>query len=143
MSTNSKDIQTLLKKAGLNSTKPRREILWLLRESHGPFSVEEILERLPEGTCDQATVYRALTQFKETGLVKEVHLGEEFSRFEFHRPHHHHHHIICRRCQRIEALEDCDLTPFHETLKKKGYENIDHHLEFFGLCPDCQKGGDS
>ena len=129
----------LLQEKKLSVTRPRKEILGLLINSHGPFSVEEILELLPPGTCDQATVYRVLAQLRENDLAKEVHLGEDFSRFEFNTPGSHHHHIICKSCQKIDHIEDCFIDPFLNKIKKMGYTDVDHKLEFNALCSECQK----
>lgn len=132
-------MRELLKSNGLSFTRPRREILYLLTRRHGPFSVEQIMEELPNGTCDQATVYRCLAQFQEKEIIKEVRLGEDFSRFEYNYPDHHHHHIICRKCQKIDHLESCFISPFLNHIKSLGYTEIEHALEFFAICPRCQK----
>lgn len=130
-------IMLLLKKAELSVTTPRKNILNLLLSEHGPFTVEEILKNLPKNSCDQATVYRCLNQFVESGLVTITYLEKDVARFEFNDPDHHHHHIICKICKKIESLHDCLIGKIEQSLIKKGYKEIGHRLEFFGVCEEC------
>lgn len=140
-----KELQTelkvieLLKKANLSITTPRKNILAFLLKEHGPFTVEDIIRRLPKNSCDQATVYRCLNQFVESGLVATTFLEKDIARFEFNDPEHHHHHIICKICKKIESLHDCLIDKIEQGLKKKGYQDIEHRLEFFGICAQCTK----
>lgn len=132
-------IKNILKSKGLSSTRPRREILRLLLTRHGPFSVEQIMSEIPDGTCDQATIYRCLSQFTSNDIVREVRLGEDFTRYEYNDPDHHHHHIICKGCQKIESIDSCFIDPFLKKIVSMGYTQIEHALEFSALCPKCQK----
>ena len=58
-----KKIFQLLKDKKLSVTIPRRLILGVLLKEHGPFSAEQIFEKLPKNSCDLVTVYRCLNQF--------------------------------------------------------------------------------
>jgi Fur family ferric uptake transcriptional regulator len=129
----------LLKDRGLSVTTPRKMILTLLLKEHGPFSAEDIFNKLPKKSCDQATVYRCLNQFVETQLVSTAYLEKDMAHFEFNDPKHHHHHIICKICKKIDSFHDCILDKIELTLGKKGYKDIQHRLEFFGVCGSCQK----
>lgn len=132
-----RDLKNLIKNAGLNYTKPRKAILELLEKKHGPFSAEEIFKQLGPGVCDQATIFRTLKQFSTKGLVNTVTLHEGFVRYEYNDPTHHHHHLICRNCQKLETIDECDVLDLENKLAKKGYTQLSHSLEFFGLCPQC------
>lgn len=130
----------LLKMKGLSVTAPRKLILSLLLKEHGPFSAEEIFQHLPKHSCDQATVYRCLNQFVETDLVSTSHLEKDLVHFEYNDPTHHHHHIVCKICKKIDSFHDCLLDKIEQGLIKKGYKDIQHRLEFFGICENCQHG---
>lgn len=132
-------IVELLKGKSLSVTAPRKIILGFLLKEHGPFSVEEIFNKLPKNSCDQATVYRCLNQFVENQLVTASFLEKEMVHFEFNDPHHHHHHIICKICKKIDSLHDCFLDKIETSILKKGYVDIQHRLEFFGVCGSCQQ----
>ena len=134
------DWKNKLKEFGLSVTSARLSILQWLEKYHGPFSVEELFEKIP-GTYDKATFYRNLNSLAEINIIKEVQLGEGFSRYELnHHENHHHHHIICRICKKIESLEMCFIEEFSKTIKKLGFVNISHQLEFTGTCQKCSKG---
>ena len=134
-----KKIFQLLKDKKLSVTIPRRLILGVLLKEHGPFSAEQIFEKLPKNSCDLVTVYRCLNQFVEHNLVTPSYLEKEMVHFEFNDPDHHHHHIICTICKKIDSFHDCLLDKIETALSKKGYKNIQHRLEFFGVCGNCQK----
>lgn len=129
----------LLKSKGLSVTAPRKMILSLLLKEHGPFSAEEIFQKLPQNSCDQATVYRCINQFVESQLVNMAHLEKEMIHYEYNDPEHHHHHIICKICRKIDSFHDCIMDKIESTLIKKGYIDIQHRLELFAVCNACQK----
>ncbi|MFA6235821.1 MAG: transcriptional repressor [Bacteriovorax sp.] len=129
----------LLKQKGLSITAPRKQILSLLLKEHGPFSAEEIFKRLPKNSCDQATVYRCINQFVESQLVLMIHLEKEMVHFEFNDPAHHHHHIICKICKKIDSFQECIMDKIESSLMKKGYKDIQHKLELFAVCENCQR----
>ena len=60
-------------------------------------------------------------------------------RYEFNHGDHHHHHLICRICQKVETLDLCVVDALERLVKQRGYAEITHQLEFFGICPDCQR----
>lgn len=138
MSEKTKQATQLLQEKNLSLTLPRKLILTLLMKDHGPYSAEEIYKKLPKNSCDLATVYRALKQFVEVGLVNTSYLENFTMHYEFNDPRHHHHHIVCKICRKIESLHDCLMEKIHTNLEKKGYKDIQHRLEFFGICEDCQ-----
>lgn len=124
----------------LRVTAPRRAMLRVLSEDHGPFTTEEIHGRLPEGTCDLVTVYRSLAAMEREGIVRRCDFGDGSLRFEMGGGPHH-HHLICRHCHRVEVIEgDCAVLPLEEKARERGFSDVAHSLEIFGVCPGC-KGG--
>lgn len=129
-----------LKKAGLRCSLARLWLLETLQDADCALSAEEIFSRLPAQTCDLATLYRNLNSLVEARLVDRLDFGENRARFELvHEGDHHHHHLICRRCHRLELIEGCFLS--HKAPKKslKGFKDLSHKIEFYGLCPNCQE----
>jgi Fur family transcriptional regulator, ferric uptake regulator len=128
----------LMKKAGLKATEPRKAIIHSLIESHGPFTAEEIHKLITRRICDLATVYRSLGSLEKAGLIHRCDFGDGTARYEIAaKSAHHHHHIVCRRCKRIEVLDDCELADLNRVPRKLGYAEVSHSLEFFGICPKC------
>jgi Fe2+ or Zn2+ uptake regulation protein len=131
----------ILANNGINKTKGKIRILQEISRSERPLSVTEIHEML-EANCDVSTVFRTITQFKEKNLIKEVNLDEGFFRYEIASPkevQHHHHHVRCRSCGDIRNIEKCDLAPFEKAIAHLGFTEMEHRLEFTGLCSRCAR----
>jgi Fur family ferric uptake transcriptional regulator len=135
-----------LKSCGLSSTPTRIAILQLLSEGHRIYSIDQIIAILKKsksvkGSLVFTTVYRCLIKLASVGLIKEVNLGDGVSRYEIQHGEHHHHHVICRGCGAIEPLDlrsdVCGLEKFEKLVKKLGFKDLSHRLEFFGVCNKC------
>lgn len=135
-------VKELLSQKGINKTKVKIQILIKLSQSEKPLSVQEIHALLKE-SCDVSTVFRTVTQFKEKHLIHEVNFEEGFFRYELvhddKETHHHHHHVRCRVCGDIKNLEKCDLSAFEKAIAKLGFKEMEHRLEFTGVCQKCSK----
>jgi Fur family peroxide stress response transcriptional regulator len=86
-----------------------------------------------------ATVYKTLDLLKELGEVFEIGLRDD-SHYDGSRPTPH-PHLICTNCQKIV---DGELdTPVRrlvaEMEQTSGFQIVRHQLNFYGLCPECQK----
>lgn len=134
------EAKKLLTENGLNRTKIKVGTLVELSKSHTPLSVTELHQHLGD-SCDISTVFRTIGQFKEKGLVRELNLGEDFFRYEIagqgSQRSHHHHHVRCRSCGEIKLIEKCDISIFEKLISKLGYKDMEHYLEFTGLCSKC------
>jgi Fur family ferric uptake transcriptional regulator len=124
-------------------TRSRQAVLEALVQLARPSTPKEIATAVQDASCDLATVYRSMKLFESMGLVHRIDLSDGASRFELADDNdhgHHHHHLICRECERIIKLDDCILDEVQQTLHRQfGFTQIQHRLEFFGTCPDCQK----
>lgn len=128
-----------LKKAQLKLTTPRKAILQALVNEHGPFTAEEVLKKISRRVCDQATVYRTLASLEEVGIITRCEFGDGSARYEIAgETGHHHHHLICKKCKRVEIVDDCEVEGLDKVAQKRGFSDVSHVLEFFGLCPDCK-----
>jgi len=128
----------VLRSAGHRITSPRKALLKVLIQEHGPFSAEELHRMLPAGLCDPVTVYRSIGALEETNLVRRCDFGDGTYRYEFNTGEHHHHHIICRQCSSVRNLEVCFADGLERLVRQMGYANVTHTLEIFGTCVSCQ-----
>ncbi len=132
------DSLAILQAASLRKTQSRVELLKALIAQHGPFSVEELHQQVKFKKVDLATVYRCLTVFESVGLVKRCDFGDGVARYEIHHgSSHHHHHVICKICRKSENIDDCEVQRLEQLVLSKGYSQITHYLEFFGICQKC------
>ena len=123
-------------------TGPRAAILEILRRHPHPLTNREIYSEMPGGQCDLATIYRSMHLLEEIGIVKRFDFGDGTARFELvgERDDGHHHHLVCTQCSEVVEIEEC----FPEIIEKRiasrnGFKAVTHKLEFFGICPDCQR----
>ena len=66
---------------------------------------DELRRRRPP--VGRASVYRALEQLEQLGLVQRLEVSRGTAGYERVEPGgHHHHHAICRRCGRMVPFED-------------------------------------
>jgi len=124
---------------GLKLTPQRLAILDYLKENHEHPSADTIYramrERFP--TISFSTVYNTLSTLAKKGILHELTIDSDKKRFDPGiEPHHH---LICVQCKKI-----VDITVDYE-LKvpysfKKGFEIVGNHIEFYGICQNCQKG---
>jgi len=130
--------EKLIKEKNLSVTEPRKNILAFLLKNHGPFSMEEIHDGLGKKACDLATVYRCIIQFENSNLVEKRYFGDEKLRYEY-KDNAHHHHIVCRLCKSITKMKYCFISEIEQMIRDKGYSDITHSLEFFGVCAKCNQ----
>jgi len=131
-----------LRREARKITSPRAAILEILRHHAHPLTNKEIFAELPQGECDLATIYRAMQLMEELGMVKRFDFGDGSARFKLvgEGDESHHHHLICTRCAEVVEIGEC----FPEEIERRiaranGFTGVTHRLEFFGLCPGCQK----
>tara|TARA_A100001035_G_C27654279_1_gene440724 strand:+ start:233 stop:646 length:414 start_codon:yes stop_codon:yes gene_type:complete len=130
-----------LKDAGLKITLPRIKILQVLENSSVQHvSAEDVYKMLiaADEEIGLATVYRVLTQFEQAGLVARHNFEGGHSVFELSKEDHH-DHIVCQKCGKITEFSDEKIEIRQsEVAKSLGYILLDHNLNMYGVCPDCQ-----
>jgi len=131
------DLRRGLHGRGLRLT-PQREAVWrLFASSPRGYTLPEACRALSERRVGQATVYRVVNVLHSLGYLRFVHDLDGEHRYLAGRPGHV-HHLVCRACGQAREVRDCDLTTLQKLLATQtGFIVEGHHLEFFGLCPDC------
>jgi Fur family ferric uptake transcriptional regulator len=130
-----------LKRNKLKLTEPRKLIVEALFENHGPFGAEDLHEKFLKEECDLATVYRTLASLEQAKVINRCDFGDGVARYELLDidESHHHHHLICTGCKKIEVIDHCEVDhSIDRFAKKRGFKEVSHRLEFFGICPNCQ-----
>ena len=128
----------MLRAQGLRITAPRRKVLGALLASDVPLTARALHEAVGEA-CDLVTVYRCLAELEKLELVGRHEFGDGNTHFEYiDRRDGHRHYVICRRCQRMEPIDICPADWIDQTVREKGYQDVTHAIEFFGVCPRCR-----
>ncbi len=131
-----------LRREARKITGPRAAILEILRHHPHPLTNKEIFAQLPAGECDLVTIYRAMRMLEQVGMVKRFDFGDGVARFELieEGDDGHHHHLICTRCAEVVEIRECFPVEIEARIAQAyGFSAVTHRLEFFGLCPGCQK----
>lgn len=126
-----------LSEAGYRRGGSRTRVVELLGEQDCAITPLELDDRL-QGV-GRATVYRAIEQLEELGLVQRIDLGGDSTAYEKVDPRgHHHHHLVCNTCGRVIPFEDEDLeTAIHSISDRDGFRIQSHEITLRGLCADC------
>jgi Fur family transcriptional regulator, peroxide stress response regulator len=120
-------------------------MLKIIAKSEGHPSVEQIYEQMKAdfSTTSLATIYKTITLLKYMHEVLELDFVSVGSRYDGNKPYPH-PHVICTECSQIMDRE-AEFTVMDEVCQEMaeqtGYQITNHQLNFFGLCPDCQKKG--
>jgi len=128
-----------LKQEGFRLTPQRMAVVKILAYSTEHPGVDQICREVKEQfpMTSPATVYKTVSLLKDMGEIMELGFGDDSNRYDG-KPYPH-PHLICIRCRRIidsdlDSLDDLS----RELARRTGYRIINHRLDFFGICPDCQ-----
>jgi Fur family transcriptional regulator, peroxide stress response regulator len=119
---------------------PQRKIIYeIVSKAQDHPTAAEIIERLRlQGhQLAYATVYNSLKYLTEEGLIRELKLEGDASRYDGHVDDHQ--HIVCRICGKVDEV--FIQTPEHwldAIAKETGYKIEEEHIVFKGVCPNCQ-----
>ncbi|MEF2144320.1 MAG: Fur family transcriptional regulator [Desulfovibrionaceae bacterium] len=126
----------------LKMTPQRRLILSTFIDAAGHLSSEELYNhvKIKDPAVGQATVYRTLKLFLDSGIAEAVDFGDGLVRYELRYGQDHHDHLICEQCgKNIEIVEPTIERLQEELARSYNFTLRRHKMYLFGLCPDCRK----
>jgi Fur family peroxide stress response transcriptional regulator len=129
-----------LKTRNFRLTPQRLAILKILAASADHPSVERIYEQVKENfaTTSLATIYKTVLLLKQLNEVLELGFPDGSNRYDGNKPYPH-PHVICIKCNRVMDPDLGNLTQLTAAAAQKtGYQIVEHRLDFFGICPECQ-----
>ena len=131
-----------LKAAGLRITQPRLAILAALGRRAKPASIENLHESVGANNCDLVTVYRCMAAFEEIGLVRRAFFHNGTALYEINLGQPTRYHVVCKSTNHVEELDTETseelrraIEVVQEKLRAKGYDDVGHIVEFFGVAP--------
>lgn len=122
-------------------TPQRKMVLTILAEARGHLDAHDIYDRarLKDDRLSLSTVYRTLSVLKETGVIRELHLGHDHHYYELDGKDGH-SHLVCLDCGRVIEV---DSSPFAEaaliTGKAHGFKVASAQVELRGYCSRCRQ----
>ena len=135
------EMRSALVQRGVVITPKRAKVLEILATSDDHPNVGDLhaeVQRWHPSTS-LATVYNTIELLKETGQVLELEFSASANRYDGRRPDSH-PHLVCVECHRIDDLDVPESNGMFETIRAEtGYEVVRQRLDFYGICPNCQR----
>ena len=95
-----------------------------------------VRKRLPR--IGLGTVYRNLELMAESGMILKIEVGGTQKRFDATTDEHY--HIRCSCCGKVDDIDVPVVKALvAEAAANSAYRIQGHHVEFTGICSDCQK----
>lgn len=136
------DIAAVFHDKRIPFTRQRRLVWDFFACADRATTITEAAEALRPDGVGQATVYRTVTLLGDLGLLARVQdrRGEICYTAP---PIGHNHPLICGACRRIVRFDgDGDVKDLEARLEREtGFSVYGHHLEVYGICPDCAAQG--
>jgi Fur family transcriptional regulator, ferric uptake regulator len=98
---------------------------------------DELRRRKP--AVGRASIYRALEQLEQLGLLRRLEVSRGVAGYERIDPDgEHHHHAICRDCGRMIRFEDASLErAIDEVSGRMSFDAAEHEVTIRGRCERC------
>ncbi|MCS7463950.1 transcriptional repressor [Paenibacillus doosanensis] len=123
-------------------TPQRKAIYEVIMESHDHPTAAEIIERLSKRGQQfaYATTYNSLRYLTEEGLIRELKLDGDASRYDARTEEHQ--HIVCRVCGKVdEVFTHVPAEWARAVAEETGYVVEEEHILLKGVCPECSSSG--
>ena len=135
------EIKEMLRTEGLRVTRPRLEVLVVLHERAAPMTHEQILESLPDGFGDKASIWRLLGDLSERGILRRMDLGDRVWRYELidscRDLGHNHTHLLCEYCGDVTCLPEMELRAKDGSIPP-ALLAADFQIRIIGRCGECR-----
>lgn len=134
-----------LRAAGLRRGGARTAVIEALAGHDCTVTALELDDELSrsEPRVGRASIYRALEQLEQLGLVRRIEMTRGTAGYERIEPDgHHHHHVICTSCGRTESFEDRELERTIARISREvPFAISEHEVVLRGLCEECAARG--
>ncbi|GCD77549.1 hypothetical protein JCM31826_10310 [Thermaurantimonas aggregans] len=129
--------EDLLRKANLKVTKWRKVLLQKIMDNESGISYSD-LSQSEDFTGHRVTLYRALIDLEEAGLVEKLRDATGAVKYMLKtaegQSHKLHPHFSCRVCNSMVCLSDIDLP---KIVLPPGFKNEQMVCLVYGLCSKC------
>lgn len=127
----------ILKEHKIRVTPQRLAVFKVLNESVKHLTAEEIHSEVRGNfpAISLGTVYSVLEFFKKKGLIQEIRINFDKSRYETDTSEHH--HFLCQKCGNIFNI-DMDPCPALRNREVEGHFIRSLQGYFYGICKKCR-----
>lgn len=136
-------LEEYLRSRGMRMTQQRRLLLDHVFSRHEHFDADSLIERMPSsgrgGHVSRPTVYRALNEFVDAGLLRRFQLGGR-SMYEHDYGYPQHDHLHCLECQKLIEFKSDELLELRSNVARENHFHVTgHRLIISGICEDCHR----
>lgn len=132
---------TTMREAGLRHGGARTAVVEALAGHDCAVTALELEDELRrrQPPVARASVYRAVEQLEQLGLVRRLEVCRGTAGYERIEPSgHHHHHAICRDCGRMVPFEDDSLEQaIGKVSDRISFDVSEHDVVLRGVCDRC------
>lgn len=133
--------QEFLESRGKRLTQQRRILVETVFSRHEHFEADTLVEELSYGAGEsmgRATVYRALNELVEAGLLRKIALNDR-TVYEHDYGYPQHDHLHCQKCQKLIEFSSDELASIVNLVaQQQGFQVTGHRLIVSGVCRDCR-----
>jgi Fe2+ or Zn2+ uptake regulation protein len=133
-------VEAAFERLGVPLTRQRRRVWGYFSTCSCAATIGEAAEAVAGEGVGQATVYRTVNLLSEMGLLVRVHTAHPEACYTAIGVGHS-HPLVCRECRRVVEFDgEGDLSLLERHLEMTtGFRIYGHHLEVYGVCPDCAR----
>ena len=131
-----REIEALVRRAGLRRTPSRVEVVRALVHGGRPMSHPEVMDALATHGFDRVTVYRNLLDLAEVGVLRRSDLGDHVWRYELtaNEQKHDHAHFVCVSCGGVLCLSGVTVAIRGATGAPRAVRSRDVSVQLSGRC---------
>ncbi|MBU3114508.1 Fur family transcriptional regulator [Clostridium lacusfryxellense] len=135
----------VLEKKGYKLTTKKQIILRTIFDNKIHQTSKQIYEKVKANNIALTTVYRALTIFKELGIVKEIDINRiSYYEMKIISENPIHIHFQCHKCNNIIDINSNSSNVEYLNSSKKiemdnNFQIYDSNIIFVGLCSKCKE----
>lgn len=136
------DAKRLIRGAGLRCTASRIALLQCLSSQPAPLPASDISAHLQPYGFDKSTIYRALSELSEAGLLTRLDLGDAVRRYEMtdNAPGAPaaHPHFICAVCGAVQCLDGYRVVVTSDG-NRASFDGVIDEILVRGRCSRCRE----
>lgn len=134
-----------LQSKGKRVTQQRRVLVEHIFRRHEHFDADELIEELlktSEGRrVSRPTVYRALNELVDAGLLRKMTLGGR-AVYEHDYGYPQHDHLHCQKCNKLIEFRSDEFQVIRDQVAREHHFRVTgHRLIIMGICQDCSRQG--
>ena len=131
-----------LESRGKRVTQQRRFLVEQVFSRHEHFEADDLIEEFARGSdqkkISRPTIYRALAEMVEAGLLRKMSLqGRTVYEHDYGYPQHDHLH--CQSCQKLIEFQSDELVELRKAVAEQHDFQVEgHRLVVSGTCKECR-----